>query len=772
MKVPYSIIKKFIPKLTQSPEELADLITLKSYEVDSVDNPANSFKNIVVGHIQEIAVHPNADKLHITKVLVDNNETLTIVCGAKNIELGQKVAVARVGAVLPNGLNIQVANLRGQDSFGMICSAQELGLHSALDGILVLPEHSIVGTTVAQALGLDEAIIDIDNKGLGTRASDSSSFYGVAREIAFITDNKLEPLELAELPIKHKLKKNIHIKTDLCKYYSLLEVSGLSNYKFDSNILSKGTYRVDLYVQTDVFKLDASIHKTLDILKQDMHHPAVDLGNYVLFEVGQPVHVFDAEKVKGKDIIIREAIKGEVFTDLNGIEILLEAGDIVICDAEQIIALAGIMGGISTAVGDGTTQVLVESASFDSNRIRQTARRLKLLTESAKRFERQIPVELADIAIQRIIHIVENSGLQVLGYINKGHNKSERKSITLDYNYIRKYIGTDIGDTDIDQMLRNLQVEMHRPLGSHQHNVIAPYWRLDLNSQEEYIEEIARLYGYDNIPANLDIEKIKPTPDLTFEFKRKLSEELTKIGYNEILTYPYSQTGTLKLINPVDESKPYLRQNLAVSMIDAIHKNSNFSSQLKLFELSNVFTSEQHLHLSLSYWDKNQDNNQNINQAYNDLLKVIAQLGFDYTKFTTENIEGRVIIKYNDNIIGIISESLVIELDIATLPTILIPMTETYTAIPKYPVVKRDITVTVDKAISAQEVYNTIQSLVSKRCQYIGLKDKFKNNNLINYTFHLEFRDLEKSLLDSEVNAEIEIIQNHFQSKTQLLLTS
>ncbi|MEX0598295.1 MAG: phenylalanine--tRNA ligase subunit beta, partial [Candidatus Paceibacterota bacterium] len=557
MKIPYSIIKSFVPKLTQSPEELADLISRKSYEVDSVYNPGEALKSVVVGHIQKVNPHPNADKLNIAEVLVDNSDVLTIVCGAKNIEMGQKVAVAKIGAKLPNGLNIKAVNLRGQDSFGMICSAQELGLQESSDGILVLPSIAEVGTPVSNILGLNESIIDIDNKGLGTRASDSSSFYGVAREVALITNNSLQQLELSPIPIKQKLKKHIKVQTDLCKYYSVLELSRLSKYKFDSNVLSKGTYRVDLYVQTDIFKLDSSIHQTLALLNQKTHHPAIDLGNYILFETGQPVHIFDAEKVKGDEIIIREAKKGETFIALDGLEILLEDGDIIICDSEEIIALAGIMGGVSTAVGDGTTRVLIESANFDHNRIRQTARRLRLLTESAKRFERQIPAELADIAIQRAINLVEKSGLQALGYINYGHNKTTNKSVNLDYDYIRKYIGIDISDKDISQFLESLSIDTHKSFGSKKYNLTAPYWRLDLNTPEEYIEEIARLYGYDNIPAKLDITKIQVNSDSSFNFKRKISEELTKIGYNEVLTYPYSESGTLQLLNPVDETKPY-----------------------------------------------------------------------------------------------------------------------------------------------------------------------------------------------------------------------
>lgn len=762
MKIPYSIIKNFVPQLTQSPEELVNLITLKSYEVDSVYNPGEALKNVVVGHIQKVTPHPNADKLNITEVLVGNNEVLTIVCGAKNIELGQKVAVAKVGATLPNGLNIQAVNLRGQDSFGMICSAQELGLQDASDGILVLPGLAEVGTPVAEVLGLNEVIIDIDNKGLGTRASDSSSFYGVAREVALITNNQLKPIDLSPIPFKQKLKKNIKIQTNLCKYYSLLELSGLSKYKFDSNILSKGTYRVDLYVQTDIFKLDSSIHKTLAILNQKTHHPAVDLGNYILFETGQPVHIFDAEKVKGDNIIVREAKKGEIFNALDGAEILLEDGDIVICDSEEIIALAGIMGGLSTSVGDGTTRVLIESANFDHNRIRQTARRLKLLTESAKRFERQIPVELADIAIQRLINLVEKSGLETLGYANHGDNKTEHKIVHLDYDYVRKYIGADISDNDINQILKSLNIEVNKSFGSKKHSLISPYWRLDLNTSEEYIEEIARLYGYDNIPAKLDIAITQTKSDLVFNFKRQLSEELAKIGYTEILTYPYSEEGSLQLLNPVDETKPYLRQNLIKSMARAIDNNSKYIDTLKLFEISNVFTSEQHLHLSLGHWHKENDNNNNANQTYSDLLKVIAQIGFDYNKFSNKLIESKNIIHYAEQPVGWSDESGVIEVDISVLINILSPIKERYHSIPKYPAVKRDITVTVSNTSSAQDISNTIQSIVSPRCYYIGFRDKFQNGDSINYTFHLEFRDLEKSLSDEEVNKEIDLIQKHF----------
>lgn len=765
MKIPYSILKQFVPQLKHSPEQLADLITLKSYEVESVYNPATSLNNVVVGHIQEIQPHPNADKLQVTKVAVGNGEILTIVCGAKNIELGQKVPVARIGATLPNGINIQPVNLRGQDSFGMICSAQELGLDFSSEGILVLPASAKEGQSVADVLGLNEAVIDIDNKGLGTRASDSSSFYGVAREVALITNNELINLDLSPIPIQNKLNKKVKIETDLCKYYSALELSGLSNYKFDSNILSKGNYRVDLYVQTDTFKIDSNVHRVLRVLNQKSHHPAVDLGNYVLFETGQPLHVFDSEKLKGNSIIIREAKKGETFVALDGAELVLAEGDIVICDSEDIIALAGIMGGASTAVGDGTTKVLIESANFDPERIRSTARRLKLLTESAKRFERKVPVELADIAMRRVLSITSQAGLEVLGYSQTGLNVTQNQSISISYDYIRKYIGVDISNGDINNYFKSLGVSVNKSFGSDKYKLIPPYWRLDLNTAEEYIEEIARLYGYENIPPRLDLEQMKSKPNLEFDLRRRISGALVSLDYIEVMTYPYSTEGTLKLLNAVDESKPYLRQTLAPSLQQAILSNQRHTDSIRLFEMSHVFTAQQNLHLSIAYWDKNKSNNENINNAYMDFLRSLYRLGFDIELFSTANKDGVTIISYSDQEVGLLDPRyFVLEFDVSVLASLLKTHKELYKAIPKYPAVKRDVTVTVSSDTNIQSVYTNIKSVLSERCYYIGFIDRFDNGKSVNYTFHLEFRDSDKSLSDEEVNREIDEIYKYFKS--------
>jgi len=760
MKIPYSTLQHYIPELDITPEQIGELLSLKSYEVESVYNPQVQLKSIIVGIITDIQPHPNADKLQITQVSVGQPTQLTIVCGAKNIAIGQKVPIAPVGATLPNGLVIQVANLRGQESFGMICSAKELGLDFQGDGVLVLPSNAQEGDSIVHALGLDEIIIEIDNKGLGTRASDSSSLYGVAREVAMLIDKPLKNLESVDISSHTKLHTDIHIKTDKCSYYSLMKISGLSQYRFDSNVLSKGGYRVDLYVQTEKFTLDPRIIHTLRTLGVSIHHPAVDLGNYIMLETGQPVHIFDTEKVKG-GITVREAEDGEIMIGLNGEEITLEKGDIVICDTEKIIALAGIIGSKDSAVDDGTTSILVESAHFDALQIRKTARRLKLLTDSAKRFEKLLPVELVDIAMQRIAYITQESGLKIEGHTHKGHHAQTQQSVSMTFDYIRKYIGVNISDETITHILKKLDISTHKSFGSEVYKLTAPYWRLDLTTPEEYIEEVARLYGYDIIPAKIDFGILSVNHHPVFQLKRSITQAMVARGYTEIITYPYTKTETdIQMVNPVDASKPYLRTSLIESMSEAIVSNQPYQEKLALFEVSHIFNETQDMHIGIGYWDKYISAKNAVNILYQDILSVLSQLSINIVPISYQVDNLQIQLMYQDTSIGIIDTSQAIaEINLTQLQSICQYTQEVYRSIPRYPSVKRDITIKAPISISAQEVYQKIQQLVSPRCEYIGLKDTFSENNLMHYTFRLEFRDMDKSLTDDEVNQEIHQIE-------------
>jgi len=402
MKIPYSVIKNFIPNLNIDVYKVANLYTMKSYEVEGIQDLAKGLDNVVVGEIIEINPHPNADKLQITKINVGLDVLLNIVCGANNIAVGQKVPVAMIGAILPGNFEIKETKIRGEISQGMLCSKKELGLGDDSQGIFILGDQREIGKPIAETLNLNDAIIEIDNKGLGTRAGDSSSFYGLARELSILIDKPLINLPKVKLPRPSGSPRRIHRDNTICSYYSLIEVKGLSSYEFNSNVFSKENYRVDLYVQVDKYTLDEHIRHILNLLGYNTGNASVDLSNYIMEEIGQPIHVFDSEKIVGNDIIIRKAEKGESMVDLNDNELVLEEGDIVICDSEKIIALAGIIGAKNSSVDDGTQKIMIESAQFDSNQIRITARRLKLLTDAAKRFERGIPPILAQESLERV----------------------------------------------------------------------------------------------------------------------------------------------------------------------------------------------------------------------------------------------------------------------------------------------------------------------------------------------------------------------------------
>lgn len=764
MKIPYSILKKLVPQLSLSPVEVANLLTLNSYEVDSVLDISSAYVGVVVGQIKSIQPHPNADKLKVTEVSIDDNQTpLVIVCGASNIQIGNKVPVATIGTQLPNGMNIQQASLRGVDSFGMLCSAKELNLSQESEGVMILSDSFAVGAALSQVLNLNEVVIDIDNKGLGTRAADSSSFYGVAREVSILTNYHLNDIALAHLP-RQKPGYSVKIQTRLCQYYSLLEVKDLSQYAFDSNVLSKGNYRVDLYVQTEKYQLDPVIVNTLKTLHIPQYHPAIDLGNYITHEIGQPMHVFDIEKVAGKTLIVREAQDGETMISLDGTELILQKGDIVITDAEKIIALAGIIGSNQAAVSDGTTGVLVESAHFDAQQIRATARRLKLLTDAAKRFERGIPSYIADQALARYAYFLEQAQVTVAGYQSWGRKNNEKKSeIRLDYRYVNSYLGVELDSNIITKLLERVGCEVVHSR-SEEHTILPPIWRLDLTTPEELIEEIARLYGYDKIPIRLDISLLPIKNNPLFEIQRSISRSLVAQGYTEIMTYPYSTQGIFRMKNPVNQEAPYLRTTLVPHMEESLKKNLLAREELSLFEISHVFGEKEEVFLVLGYISRTVKTSSEVaHQLYQTLFRSFLQMGVKYTNITRIVEDNIILVLYQEQEIGkIFATKGVLEINLSTLVAISGHQQEIFSPLAKYPAVKRDITVQVDSVITAQQVYDTIVSLATSLCELVYYKSIYQEGIYNKYTFGLQFRANDRSLSDEEVNTIMDSIEKGF----------
>lgn len=764
MKIPYSVLKNFIPNLNIDVYKVADLYTMKSYEVEGIKDLGRGLEKVLVGEIVEINSHPNADKLQITKINVGLDVLLTIVCGANNIVVGQKVPVAMIGAILPENFEIKETKIRGEISQGMLCSKKELGLGDDHQGIFILGDQREVGKSIAEVLNLNDAIIEIDNKGLGTRAGDSSSFYGLARELSVLIDKPLINLPKVKLPRSSGSPRKIHRDDTICSYYSLIEVKGLSSYEFNSNVFSKENYRVDLYVQVDKYTLDEHIRHILNLLGYNTGNASVDLSNYIMEEIGQPIHVFDSEKIVGNDIIIRKANKGESMIDLNDDELILEEGDIVICDSEKIIALAGIIGAKSSSVDDGTQKIMIESAQFDSNQIRITARRLKLLTDAAKRFERGIPPILAQESLERVGWFLKEGKLEFGNYYVSGVIESTHKVTELDYDYVRKYLGVEISNSEIEQILKKLSIEIKHSQFTHKNLLTPPYWRGDLNTQEEYIEEIARIYGYDNIKSNLDLEILVNKNDIQYDIQKHFAQNLKNLNYTEVITYPYTdQESYHKMINPIDAKKPYLRENLTKSLIEVRVNNTHNIDYYKLFEISHVFGKEEEVNLALTQYNKSKTNFDINTELYQDILRVSSYFGIDISLFNFVEKPKYTEILYNKIIIGTIYKS-VCEISLTKLVILAKYINEEYSNISKYPIVKRDITLEVGEEVSVKEVYDKLLKHKSDLCINIIFKNSFNKDNMNNYTFHLQFQDSNKSLIDKDVNLELEKMIKSYQS--------
>ncbi len=755
MKVPYSVLKKYIPQLKYSAEEVGAILSQYSYEVEQVYNPGQAIQNVIVGEIRTIEPHPDADRLKLVKVHIGGSQFVSIVCGAANIKVGDKVPTALEGAKLPGGIEITPTKIRGQDSYGMLCSRKELGLQGDASGIYILHPNTKVGRSVVELLHLDESIIELDNKGLGTRASDSMSFYGIARELATVIQVPLKKLEIESLP---KVSKGYSIKRDkdICEYYSLLHINGLSSYEFDSNVYSQDNYRIDLYVQVDSYTGDESVKYTLESLGYNATNPAINLGNYIMEEVGQPVHIFDAEKISGKTITIRKAKQDETFIDLDDNEIHLDAGDIVICDTEKILALAGIIGAKDSAVDDGTKQIMIESAIFDSAQIRKTARRLKLLTGAAKRFERRVPKELAKEALERVAWYLKEAKLAIGEYYESGSCKGAETSTELSFDYVRRYIGVDISDTEIVSILKRIGGEVKSAGfgGGDKHKVIAPYWRLDLHTPEEYIEEVARLYGYDKIPTTLDISFRIPQHDPLFQLKRLLSEALVTHRYSEVMNYPYTDIpGTYQMINPLDKNLPYLREQLSPALFITRRNNQMRFGDVAIFEIGNVFGSIEEMHLAMTFATKDNSTDQNLTRLYSDFVKALLVIGLDVTQLDLQLNSSGAKIMYGDSSIGQLSrEYLTLEVSLPALLNHGTYTAEKYTPIDRYPVVKRDLTLTFPVGTPAKSVQDALSNVAPKECVSIQFVDQFEKDGQVHYTFHIQFRHNNRSLSDEEVN--------------------
>lgn len=567
-------------------EDLAERITRTGIEVDDMIDYTKDIKNLVVGYIQSKEKHPDADKLNICQVDIGEEETVQIVCGAPNVDAGQHVIVAKVGGRLPGGIKIKRAKLRGERSEGMICSLQEIGISSNVvpkayeNGIFVFPTEVEPGTDALTALYLNDQVMEFD---LTPNRADALSMVGTAYEVAALYQTEMTKPTTKSNEISESARNELSVtinNPEKVPYYSARVVKNVS------------IEPSPIWMQARLIK--AGIRPINNV---------VDISNYVLLEYGQPLHMFDQDHIGSKEIVVRQAKDEETMTTLDNNERKLVDTDIVISNGQEPIALAGVMGGDFSEVTEQTTNVVIEGAIFDPVSIRHTSRRLNLRSEASSRFEKGIATEFVDEAVDRACYLLQElaSGEVLKDRVSSGDLGSFVTPIDITAEKVNKTIGFNLSNDEIQAIFKQLGFET--TLKGETLTVNVPSRRKDITIKEDLIEEVARIYGYDEIPSSLPVFGEVTSGELTDRQHktRTVKETLEGAGLNQAITYSLvskdhakdfalQERPTISLLMPMSEAHATLRQSLLPHLIEATAYNvARKNKDVRLYEVGRVF---------------------------------------------------------------------------------------------------------------------------------------------------------------------------------------
>ncbi len=605
MLVPISWLKNYVP-ITDSPKELAHRLTMAGVEVGYVEQIGENWDHdkIVVGHVLEVNPHPNADRLSLPTVDLGNGETATVVCGAPNVAAGQKIAFAREGARLFSPRARGVAELkrtkiRGVESAGMVCSTMELGLDESHDGILVLDESAVVGTPLVDYLG--DAILDVE---VTPNRPDCLSILGIAHEVAVLTGQPATEPDISYPEEGEAIEGRIKIEVadpDLCYRYTASLISGIT-----------------------IGPSPEWMQQALIKAGQRPISNIVDVTNFVMLEYGQPLHAFDYDKVNDRTVIVRAAREGEVFETLDGESRKLDPPMLTIADAHDAVGLAGVMGGSNSEMKEQTTSVLLESANFSPINTRRTRTLLGMNTEASYRFERGIRASLAPLALRRATKLILDlcGGQAASGIVDLYPNDQEPKAVKISRSRVKQVLGVDYPIPQIERVLTSLGFEKAPEPGGlialieaveagpvdERTNALwlkPPYWRSDISIEDDLVEEVARIVGYDSIPTTMlstSIPHWEPQP--MTEFKDAVKDLMASAGLQETISYPLTTLNRLESVGAVDDANPplrisnpmsveweYLRTSLRASVLMTLASNRRMaqSDGIRIFEVGRVY---------------------------------------------------------------------------------------------------------------------------------------------------------------------------------------
>jgi phenylalanyl-tRNA synthetase beta chain len=789
MYISLNWLKDFIKipaKIT--PLSLKDELTNHTVEVEGLVNQAEQFDKVVVGRVLSVEKHPNADRLRLAVVDI-KKEKLSIVCGAPNLAVDQLVPVALIGAVLPNGLEIKAAEIRGIESHGMICAEDELGLGKYHEGILVLENKAKVGEPFAKYLQAEDIILEVDNKSLSNRP-DLLNHYGLAREIAAIFDLPLKSYDKffdRQAKFLDAKENKLAVKVEngeLCPRYMAVR---LDNIKITES--------------------PAWLKERLIAIGQRPINNIVDLTNYIMFDCGQPMHTFDAEKVA--KIVVRRAKKEEILETLDEKERVLNTDDLVITDGKKAIALAGVIGGKNSEISDETTAIVLESANFLAASVRRTSQRLGLRTEASIRFEKSLDPNLPEAALFRFLALLKETCPEfkiASALIDVNQGAAKNIIVDLDLTWLAEKIGLAIpreeAINDLQKLGFSIEDEKAKTL-----KVIVPSWRAtkDISAKEDLAEEVLRLYGYDNIPSQLPTLALT-LPEVNQErvWERKIKNILA-LKYSLSESYNYSFVGEdqlkklnidfsnyLSLANPLSDIQSLLRQSLVPGLAANLKTNQARSEDNGFFEIGSVFfkapgalkkdQSEdgvllyQEKHLGIALSGDSEDLFVRLKGIINNLFKNL--FGYEFTtEFSTiENIPGwadkQTVAKINivGQEIGLVAligpeakanlnlkkVAIIAELNFNLLIKLILDLpTFKFKEIAKYPPVRRDLAFVVDTKI----LYNDLRVEILKFDSLINsveLFDVYSGDKLPSgqksLAFHLNYQSEERTLTAAEVD--------------------
>ena len=812
MNISYNWLKRYIA-LQDDAETVAKILTSIGLEVGTVEEKETirgGLKGLVVGEVLTCEAHPNSDHLHITTVNV-GNEVLPIVCGAPNVAAGQKVIVATVGTVLYDGdqsFTIKKGKLRGEDSWGMICAEDEIGVGTDHAGIIVLPADTPVGMKAADYYHIEnDTIIEVD---ITPNRSDACSHFGVARDLyayykAHGQEVSLTKPSVEEFKVKGEgLKVNVFVDApEACPRYSGVSIKGVE-VKESPEWLKNSLLAIGLRPINNI----------------------VDVTNFVLHECGQALHAFDADKIKGQEIHVRYAKQGEKFVTLDGVEREMNEKDLMIANKDEAMCIAGVFGGLESGVTEGTKNVFLESAYFDPVTIRKTSRRHQLQTDASFRYERGCDPNNTIYVLKRAALLIQEvAGGEVAMPVTDTVNGDFRPwVVTIEISRVNSLIGKAIGEDTIETILKALEIEIVAKEGD-KWKLAVPRYRVDVQRECDIVEDILRIYGYDNVefPEKLNTSLaygVKPDPE---KLRRRIAEQLTAQGFNEILNNSLTKVSyyesltqlplahCVKIMNPLSSDLGVMRQSLLFGGLESIARNANRkNNDLKFYEFGNcyhfngerrkderanedpliAYSEEPHLGLWLTgnkaaqSWVR-KDEKTSFYQLHAYVNNILVRLGVDLARVTVERLENEL---FSDGLvlkaangkalgfIGIVSRKQLKAFDIdqevfyADLDwNTLLKQNKQYKAVitdlPKYPEVKRDFALLVDKKVEFADLARAAFDTEKKLLKNVYLFDVYEGKNLEegkkSYALSFILQDVDNTLKDTQ----IENIMNRLKAK-------